>query len=79
MNSIFIECEFEEAIEGGGTGSWRYKIQKVLFATPHCKIPPHKKNDLPKLYFFLHFWWVGFFLLCIQMLHEHKVHIQVAI
>lgn len=44
MNSIFIVCEFKERVEGGGVGRWGYKIQKMLFATPSCKLLLYKNK-----------------------------------
>lgn len=62
LNSIFIVCEFKEGLEGGGAVRWGYKIQKVLFATPCCKLRVHK-NKWPALVAT----GLGFFLLCVHM------------
>lgn len=60
-----------EGLEEGRRGREGYKIQKVLYATPCCKLSAHK-NKLPALV-------VGFFFCCVYIcMHGYKGHVQVA-
>ena len=75
MNSIFIVREFKEGVEGGGAGRWGYKIQKVLFAIPCCKLPLYKKK-LPALTVCI----FGVFFYSVYVcMHGYKGHVQVAV